>query len=254
MRGNQADIAVTAVVAVLACAAAAVGAPVAVTIVLGLALVAMPGYLLAQLLLGPGMAALERTLVAVGLALIVPIVGGLVLYAAGVPLRRASWLAVLAGVTLAADIALWSRRRAGWSGPFRWPRAKRRLPLRHVATFGAAVVIAYSGLVLARVGAAIQPGPHFTQLYLSSQGVRAGAIKIGVTNDEGSTVAYRLVVLRSGHAKTKRNLTLANGANWQLTVSFNGEKGNLTANLYRLPNLSTPYRQVDTNGDKAAGL
>src|ERR1035438_4188037 len=104
MRGNQADIAVTAAVAALACAAAAAGAPVAVTIVLGLALLAMPGYLLAQLLLGPGTAGLERTLAAVGLALIVPIVGGLVLYAAGVPLHRASWLAVLAGVTLAADL------------------------------------------------------------------------------------------------------------------------------------------------------
>src|ERR1035441_9522652 len=130
MRGNQADIAVTAAVAALACAAAAAGVPVAVTIVLGLALLAMPGYLLAQLVLGPT-AGLERTLVAVGLALIVPIVGGLVLYAAGVPLRRSSWLAVLAGVTLAADMALWLRRRAGRSAPFRWPQTRRRLPPRH---------------------------------------------------------------------------------------------------------------------------
>lgn len=254
MRGNQADIAVTAAVAALACAAAAAGAPVAVTIVLGLALLAMPGYLLAQLLLGPGTAGLERTLAAVGLALIVPIVGGLVLYAAGVPLHRASWLAVLAGVTLAADLALWLRRRTGWSAPFRWPRARRRLPPRHVAMFGAAMVIAACGVVVARVGAAIQPGPHFTQLWLSSQGVRADAIKIGVTNDQGSTVDYRLVVLRSGDASTTRNLTIANGATWQVTVPFNEKSGNLTANLYRLPNLSTPYRQVDTNGDKASGL
>lgn len=224
------------------------------TIVLGLALLAMPGYLLAQLLLGPGTTGLERTLAAVGLALIVPIVGGLVLYAGGVPLHRASWLAVLAGVTLAADLALWLRRRAGWSAPFRWPGTRRRLPTRHVAMFGAAVVIAACGVVVARVGAAIQPGPHFTQLWLSSQGVRSGAIKIGVTNDQGSTVEYRLVVLSSGHASTTRNLTLANGATWQVTVPFNDEKSNLTANLYRLPNLSTPYRQVDTNGDKAPGL
>jgi len=178
----------------------------------------------------------------------------LVLYAAGVPLRHDSWVAVLAGVTLAADIALWLRRRAGWSAPFRWPQTRRRLPAWHVAVFGAAVVIAACGVALARVGAAIQPGPHFTQLWLSSQGVRAGAIKIGVTNDQGSTADYRLVVLRSGHASTTTNFTLANGATWQVTVSFNDESGNLTANLYRLPNLSTPYRQVDTNGDKAPGL
>jgi hypothetical protein len=120
--------------------------------------------------------------------------------------------------------------------------------------FGAAMVIAACGVVVARVGAAIQPGPHFTQLWLSSQGVGAGAIKIGVTNDQGSTVDYRLVVLRSGDASTTRNLTIANGATWQVTVPFNEKSGNLTANLYRLPNLSTPYRQVDTNGDKASGL
>ena len=91
--GSQADIAVTAAVAALACGAAAAGAPGAVTVVLGVALFAMPGYLLAQLLLGPATAGLERALVAVGLAFIVPIVAGLVLYTAGVPLRRASWLA-----------------------------------------------------------------------------------------------------------------------------------------------------------------
>ena len=126
MRGSQADIAVTAAVAALACGAAAAGAPGAVTMVLGVALFAMPGYLLAQLLLGPATAGLERALVAVGLAFIVPIVAGLVLYTAGVPLRRASWLAVLGGVTLACDAALLLRRRTGQAPPFRWPPGRRR--------------------------------------------------------------------------------------------------------------------------------
>ncbi len=252
MRGSQADIVVTAAVAALACSSAAASPPAAVTAVLGLALLPIPGYLLAQLLLGPGTAALERALVAVGLAFIVPIAGGLVLYTAGVPLRRASWLAVLGGVTLAADVALLLRRRAGRAAPFRWQLGGRLSPW-HAAAFGAAVVIAACGVGLARVGAAIQPEPHFTLLWLSARGASAGTIKVGVTNDEGNTVDYRLVLLRKGQANTTRNVTLANGDTWQLTVLFN-DKSSLTANLYRLPDLTTPYRHVDTNGDRAPGL
>jgi uncharacterized membrane protein len=253
MRGSQADVAVTAAAAALACAAAAAGPPAAATMVLGLALFAAPGYLLAQLLLGPATAGLERAMVAVGLAFIVPIVAGLVLYAAGVPLRRSSWLAVLGGVTLAADLALFLRRRAGRAAPFRWPLGSRRLPPWHTAAFGAAVVIAACGVGLARVGATIQPQPRFTQLWLSARGASAGTIKIGVTNDEGSTVGYRLVLLRNGRADAAWNITLANGDTWQQAVPFTG-KNSLAANLYRPPDLTTPYRHVDTNGDKAPGL
>ena len=253
MRGSQADIAVTAAVAALAYGAAAAGPPVAVTIVLGLALLAAPGYLLAQLLLGPSTAGLERAIVAGCLAFIVPIAGGLVLYTAGVPLRRASWLALLGGVTLACDVALFLRRRAGRAAPFRWPLRRWQLPRWHVVAFGAAVVIAACGVGLARVGAAIQPQPRFTQLWLSTRGVSAGTIKLGFTNDEGHTVGYRLVLLRSGHKKSVWNVTLANGDTWQRTVPFN-VKGSLVADLYRLPNVTTPYRYVDTNGDKGPGL
>jgi len=253
MRGSQVDIAVSAAVAALACGAAAAGAPVAVTMVLGIALFAMPGYLLAQLLLGPRTAGLERALVAAGLAFIVPIAGGLALYTAGVPLRRSSWLAVLGGVSLAGDVALFLRRRAGRAAPFRWPWGKWQLPRWHAAAFGAAIVIAACGVGLARVGAAIQPQPRFTQLWLSTRGTSAGTVKIGVTNDEGHTVGYRLVLLSEGHKEAAWDVTLANAHTWQRTVPFNGKRS-LTANLYRLPDLTTPYRYVDTNGDKAPGL
>jgi len=253
MRGSQADIAVTATVATLACGAAAAGPPVAVTMALGVALFVMPGYLLAQLLLGPRTAGMERAIVAGCLAFIVPIGGGLVLYTAGVPLRRASWLALLAGVTLACDVALFLRRRAGRAAPFRWPLGRWQRPSWHAVAFGAALVIAACGVGLARVGAADQPQPHFTQLWLSTRGASAGTVKLGVTNDEGHTVGYRLVVLRSGHEKSAWNVTLANGDAWQRTVPFNG-KSSLVANLYRLPDVTTPYRHVDTNGDKGTGL
>lgn len=258
MGRKQADVVATAAVAVLACAAAMIGAPTAVMAVLGLVLFAAPGYLLAQVLLpGSRIAGLERAVVAAGLALAVPILGGLLLYAAGVPLHRSGWLGLLAGATIIADAALLLRRRAGHAAPFIWPPAWR-VPRRKTAIFAAAVLLAAGGVALARVGAAIQPQPGFTQLWLSPRGHNAHTVGLGVSNDEGSVTRYRLVLRRNGQVSGTWNLTLANGRTWQRTVPFTG-KFTLSAKLYRLPDLTHPYRYVATGptavpgSSKAAG-
>ena len=126
MGRSQADVTGTALAAVLACAAAAAGAPAAVTTVLGIALFAAPGYLLGQLLVGSRTAGLERVAVMTALALAVPVLGGLLLNVAGIPLHRPGWLGLLAGVTLAADTALFARRRAAGAG--RADRAAMKVP------------------------------------------------------------------------------------------------------------------------------
>src|SRR5262249_2610169 len=120
MGRSQADVAATALVAGLACGAAASGAPTPVMTLLGVALFIAPGYVVGQLLVGSGVTGLERAAVIAGLTLAVPVLGGLLLYAAGVPLHRPGWLGLLAGVTLAGDVALFLRRRAGQAAPFRW--------------------------------------------------------------------------------------------------------------------------------------
>ena len=112
MNGRLIDIGVTAMAAILACAGVAAHAPVAITTVLGLILLASPGYLLSQLLLGSQLPGLERLAVSTGLAFFVPILGGLLLYAAGVPLYRSTWLCLLAGVTLVCDAMALLRRHA----------------------------------------------------------------------------------------------------------------------------------------------
>jgi uncharacterized membrane protein len=121
MRPREADLAITALVAVMTCAAAAVGAPVAVMTVLGVLLFAAPGYLLGQLLIGSDGSGLERVAAAAGLVFCVPIIGGLLLYAAELPLRRATWLALLAGVTLVSDVVLFLARRRQSAGTRRPP-------------------------------------------------------------------------------------------------------------------------------------
>jgi hypothetical protein len=252
MGRSHADLAVTAVLAVLACAAAASGAPAAVMIVLGIALLAAPGYLLGQLLLRPDLAGLERVAVVTGLALAVPALGGLLLYAAGAPLHRAAWLGLLAGVTLVADVVLFLRRRAGRAAPFRWQPPGWRLPRWHSAAFAAAVLIAAGGLGLARLGVAIQPQPGFTQLWLAPPDQHHHTASLGVSNDQGSTTRYRLVLLRNGRVRATWNLALADGQTWQRAVLFSG-KDALAANLYRLPDLTHAYRHVAADGDRAPG-
>jgi hypothetical protein len=240
---GQADLVLTAAAAVLACAAAGLGAPVPLTAVLGLAVLAAPGYLLAQGLLGSQVAGLERLAVTTGLVLCVPILGGLLLYASGVPLHRAGWVGLLAGLTLLGDAALLVRRRRGQAGPFRWPRVSRRRPIRHLAACGAAAVMAIGALVLTSVSAASQHYPGFTQLWLIHSSRSTGRADLGVGNYEGQTVRYRLVLLRDGHPATSWDLTLAAGRTWQQSPPLTAGDA-FSANLYKLPDLAHPYRHV----------
>lgn len=257
MHRSQADLAVTAAVAVLACGAAEGGVPTAVTAVLGIMLFAAPGYLLGQLLLGARVAGLERVLVVAGLALAVPILGGLLLLATGVPLHRGAWVGLLTGVTLLADVALFLRRRRWRPAPAsgqlaRLRLARLRLPPRHAAAFGAAVLVAGCGLGLARIGAARQPYPGFTQLWLSPRrdGVRTASL--GIINQQGTTTRYRLVLLHHGSVNATWNLTLGSGQTWQRAIRYTGRYA-IAADLYRLPDLSHPYRHVATAGDRVSG-
>jgi hypothetical protein len=251
MHRSQADVWVIAVIAAIGAYVAKSGAPAAVMIVIGIALLAAPGYLLAELLLASRIAGVERVVVATGLALVVPVLGGLVLAAAKLPLHREAWFGLLVAVTLVCDVALFFRRWAGRAAPFSWPAGWRLAPW-HTAAFCAAVLIAAGGLGLARYGAAIQPEPRFTQLWLSPRSETAPSASLGVTNDEGHTTSYRLVLLHNGRLNAIWNLTLADGQTWQRAVPFS-DKTTIAAELYRLPNLSRRYRYVAVAALGASG-
>lgn len=244
MRHSQADVVVTATVAILSAAAALVGAPTPVTAVLGIALLAAPGYVWVTILLGSRVAGLERVAVAAGLSLAIPVLGGLALFAAGSGLTRVAWTGLIAEVTLAGDVVLFARRRTGRLAPFAWPPRRRRPPIRHVAAFGAAVVVAVSAVALARVGVALEPRTGFTQLWLTARAGHEHVADVGVRNHQGSTTRYRLVLSRHGGADITWSLTLANGQSWHHAVPDTGANA-MTADLYRLPDLGRPYRHVD---------
>jgi hypothetical protein len=178
-----------------------------------------------------------------GLALAVPVLGGLLLYAAGVPLHRPGWLGLLAGVTLAGDAALFGRRRSGRAAPFTW-RPAWRAPRWPAAAFAAAVLVAAFGVGLARFSVTAQPHAGFSQLWLVPGG---GLLSLGVTDDEGSTTTYRLVLRRDRHVIARWQFTLADGRTWRRSVPFTGRHA-FDAGLYLLPDTEHVYRYVSTGG------
>jgi len=247
MRWKHADLWIAALVAILGFAALVVSFPIVITVIVGIALVGAPGYLWSQVLLGSEISAMERAAVATGLALAVPIVGGLLLHVADLPLDRTSWLGLLGGVTLAGDLALVMRRRGGLRNPFGRP-AERRTPARHLLAFGAAIAIAIGAVGLARVGVEDQHYPGFTQLWLTRQSVSATTADLGVGNYEGRAMRYRLVLLRNGHPIATWNIMLANDQVWHRSPPFIAGDA-FVADLYRLPDLASPYRHVAIDGD-----
>jgi hypothetical protein len=258
MRHRDADIGITAAVAGLACVVIAVGAPVAITAVLGLALFVAPGYLLNEVLFDTQGAGLERVFRVTALAFCVPILGGVLLYVAGVPLHRSAWLGLLAGSTLVGDAVLFGcrllRRRRGTQPPpdqAAQPARQYRLPGGQIVAFAIAIVVAITAVGVARIGAARQHSPGFTQLWLTHRDRSASTVNLGVGNYEGRTVRYRLMLSHNGHPAATWNLTLANNHTWERTPKF----GNYTivAELFRLPDLVHVYRNVAIYADGTPG-
>jgi hypothetical protein len=94
----------------------------------------------------------------------------------------------------------------------------------------------------------MQHEPAFTQLWLSPRGgsTTASTASLGITNDEGRTTRYRLILTRHGRASASWNVSLANGQTWQRSIAFSSSYP-VSASLYRLPDLTHPYRHVATD-------
>lgn len=248
MTRKNLDLVVAVVIAALGCAAAVENAPTALTIILGVGLIAAPGYLWAEVLLKRLGSVFERVMIGTGLALMLPIFGGLVLYAAGISLRRDAWLGLLAGGTIvgAVVLAILRRKSEPAAEPDAPAKAKLKLPVRHALIYGAAAVFAVATVVIAVISSDNQSQPGYTQLWMAPS-KNAAIASLGVDNQQGSTVAYRLQLLKKGKVSDTWNLTLTNGQIWQLNIPYTS-KYSLAANLYRLPNLNDPYRTVGNNG------
>ena len=247
MRRDNRGPAIAAMVAALSVAAVVAGAPTAVTAVLALPLLAAPGYVWTEALFAGRLEGTQRVLAATCLSLMVPVVGGLALYEAGIPLDRVGWVCLLAGVTVLGGVVILVRRpgSSGAAVPVQGRLRLRALVTWQAAVFAAAAVIAAGGVGLAAGGAAVQPYPGFTQLWLVPGQGHTGRDALGVSNHEGTTERYRLVVLRHGRLTAAWTISLSSGQTWRASVRPAG-RAPITADLYRMPDLRHPYRHVSS--------
>lgn len=231
--------------------------------------------------------AAEQAAMTIGLSISLAIVAGLILNVLPWGLTESTWGWLLGGLTLAACAVAWqrvqarigatksdldSRRSAAPEGPAPASSAPARaagaspvpasasnsasaatVARRRAAVPGlqVAMLVAAAGLVLAalgvaRLGVAVQPQAPFTQLWLLP-GPTGTSVQIGVTNHEGSSLGYRLVVLEDGQQIAQWSpVDLADGVTWQVDYTLPSAGAVLhtvDVQLFR-PTDASPYRET----------
>ena len=247
MHRKRLAVIVAAAATVIPLVALIAGLPSPLMVPLGIALFVAPGFVWSEVLLTPSVSSLARVAVVAALAMILPTLGGLALYATGVVLHRGAWVALLAGLSIAGVVTLMAQRGGDDAAESGSHSSWRHLPLRHVVTFALAALVAMGAVAVAILGANIQKYPGFTQMWMSPSDRGSVTASLGVTNRQGSTTRYRLVLLRRGRVSATWTLTLANDQTWRRIISFS-DRYLIAADLYRLPDLARPYRNVDNGG------
>ena len=145
-------------------------------------LIAAPGYLWAEVLLKRLGSVFERVMIGTGLALMLPIFGGLVLYAVGISLRRDAARPVAGGTIVGAVVLAIMRRKSEPAEPAdpgrRRSKAKAANP--HALIYGAAAVLAVATIVIAVISSDNQSQPGYTQLWMAPS-KNAAVASLGVT-------------------------------------------------------------------------
>jgi hypothetical protein len=252
------DILIAGATALAGGAAYAAHLPSAVQIVFGVALFFAPGYLWSEAILSHRLPPDERLLTTAGLSLILPILGGFLFFALRIPLFRGAWVGLLVVLTLLGIVAVAVQRlREVPPDPRLDPSAQRRGQPAPAAKGGRSAFNAFIWAVAGAVAigsvafsvknAEDQKYPGYTMLWLTTLKNDAQKASLGVTNHQGVAEQYQLKLLTKGKVAATWNFTLSDGQSWGDTVAYTMAYS-IAANLYLMPNVSTPYRQVG-NGE-----
>jgi hypothetical protein len=277
------DIAVAAVIALLGGLAAAKHLPGQVTIPLGVGLFFAPGYLWSEAILTQRLPGLERTVTTLGMALILPILGGFLFYGLHIPLFKSSWVGLLVVLTLLGVVAVAVQRLRAVPVDERQQRGpSQQAPRRsglvlHSVVFGLAGVIAIGSVAYSVKSAEAEKFPGYTMLWMTpvvdnsaAQNIallsnnlaaqaqaateedtlqgKATQAHLGVTNHQGVPEQYELKLLRKGKVTNTWPITLNDGQSWQMTIAWSTNNYAMLADLYLLPNTTTPFHYVDNGG------
>ena len=246
------DILLAGVTALAGGAAFAAHLPSAVQVVLGVALFFAPGYLWSEAILSHRLPPTERLLTTAGLSLILPILGGFLFFALKIPLFRSAWVGMLVVLTLLGVVAVAVQRlREVPVDPRLDPNAQRRsqpaakggMTAFNAFIWAVAGVVAIGSVAFSVKNAEAQKYPGYTTLWLTRLSNDPQKASLGVTNHQGVAEQYQLKFLTKGKVTATWNFTLSDGGSWGHTVAYTMAYS-VAANLYLMPNVTAPYRQV----------
>ncbi|MGC9668705.1 DUF1616 domain-containing protein [Planosporangium sp. 12N6] len=210
------------------------------------------------------LSAVERIVLPVALSLAVLVVGGLAMFAVGIPLGHAAWTGLSSLTTVAAAVAAVLRRRPadGTSATETAVFGQVLIVEREKLTVDAAAwrlaplavaVLAVLGAGVLAVRSAQTAGSPFTGLSMVPAAVDTGqptpaqrTVRLSVRCEEGAATAYTVRVGGdSGFARTF-TFALRAGATWSETMEV-PSTGTVTADLF-INGGGTPYRSVHLAG------
>lgn len=267
MVAKSLDLIIVVVVAIVAAALALAGVKYpAVQVLVGLPLVLiLPGYALMSLLFTRRTYTIaEKTLLTIGLSIVITVISGFILNILPMGLQTTSWAIALGSVTLILSAAAFFRRQregvvASSSSLISQPSSLSALTMSQVAMVGLAALIIFGAVEVSRSGINSE-ATAFTQLWmLPASETNQSMVKLGVSSGELTTTSYR-VQLQAGNTVLKEwpSIELKPGEKWEATTDLSASVVNniqiqsdkVEAVLYRLDAPQTVYRRVTLWSDK----
>ena len=227
-------------------------------------LIALPGYALTAALIPDrqSLGRTERTVLGVGMSIVVVILAGLGLNLLPAGITNVTVSVSLAAITLIAVAVGLVRRRGQLDRevvvdpedpevgdvPEAVAGRRRERPNGYGPEFLAlAVILTVAAVFVGVLGAVRAPQTQFTQFWLLT-GSDPNVIQVGIRDEEGQPVAYRIEVETQGQVLRTPEIDLAQGDDTVQTIKLPPLTGTtpqtVTARLFRLDQVSTtvPYR------------
>lgn len=213
----------------------------------------LPGYALFLLLLRGERSIGDRTLISLGVSLVVDILAAFAIHFAPGGMNLVSWTLALGGVTIAASLAVIiltqfdKNEQLAASEGVRVPGEIFRWNWGNMVLYGLAILLVIGALILTRNSAAQVNSASFTQFWMiPTDDPGQTEIRIGIINQEGQTVDYVVEVKINGQIVDKwPRVTVEAGATWkgypELPPAKSGTE-TVEAFLYLVEKPDTVYR------------
>jgi uncharacterized membrane protein len=210
----------------------------------------LPGYTLSEALFHKrALQTSHRLIFSLGLSLALCVLSGFILNVLPGGLQAKSWAVLLGLLTTVFSllVALLRRRVPLYTmHPVRF-----RLRIHEGVLLGLALIVVIQALFYSAVGAALQPHPGFTQLWMipPTRGDKNCAVRLGVRSFESEAVRYRIQVTENQEAIASwPSIVLAPQQEWISRVPIitkTADKVYIEARLYSSDKPASVYQQVD---------